>query len=103
MKRDYIIKGNDVRVTEKAVDKTGNVIAVREVLIPLDQLQQETERFREWVQSTINADVSTSIEVAIDTILDNIKEARSPYEVQLLSQRLNRNIELYSESQSKGP
>ena len=94
MKRDYIIKENEIIMTQKAINKNGEVVAIREVRIPPSKIQEQNQLFREFVQTTAGADPKISIVYAIDALLDSIKKAQSPYEVQVLGAQLNQNIEL---------
>ncbi|MDD5007094.1 MAG: hypothetical protein PHU49_04260 [Syntrophorhabdaceae bacterium] len=94
MKKNYIVKDNEIVISQAALDKTGKIIATRDTSIPLDDSENGPDQFFAWVESIDGADLSTSANKATDSILDSLKAARSPFEVKILGQQLNRSIEL---------
>ncbi len=100
MPKTYLFKDNRLLWKQTALDRNGKVIVEREVSVPVEELREEVERFWQFVE-TVGGDLASSIRVEaqegkkeLDSLVDEIKRASSPYEVKTLGDQLTHNIEL---------
>lgn len=109
MQKKYRLEGERLLWKQTATDGNGNVVAEREVSVPRGQLEDEVEKFREFVEAA-GGDFGATIRVEltegskeVHSLVDEIKRAASAYEVKNLGRQLNSSIELIRRLESFYP